>query len=127
MPRRKKSNYRSADAARQDRELKEAWDKILKKYPPKVTVTPLGEKPLAYSVGVPANRKHTLIQGASKAVDPVTVARKRKTLNAEMQERERKAQEIIEDRKLMTAPGWNKGPLILITDPAAYKTMGRKV
>ncbi len=41
--------------------------------------------------------------------------------------REKAAQVIIEDRKLMVAPAYNKGGLQLITDPEHFKTMGRKV
>lgn len=40
--------------------------------------------------------------------------------------RERAAQVIIEARKLMVAPAYNKGGLQLITNPEDFKTMGRK-
>jgi hypothetical protein len=123
MPRRKKPKYTSAAAAKLDRELKTSWERLLKRHPPLVLMNKLPAKPKP-SLIIPI--RDTLV-GASRSIDPIAKHERQVVLSPEMQEREKKAQELIAQRKLMVAPLANKMGYQLITNPDDFKTMGRKV
>lgn len=57
---------------------------------------------------------------------PTKPLEKKAKLTPEMEERERQAQKVIEKRKRQSAPAYNKGPYMLLTDESDPKDIGKR-
>ncbi len=126
---RKPRKYATSEHAKQDRELKASWEKLLKAHPPG-TVKIAKPKQLVpeKSALVLPNTRLELSKAPSKGVvDHIKRAAPKRKMTVEMLEREKAAQEEIERKKKMVAPAYNKGGLQYISNPDDYKSMGRKV
>jgi hypothetical protein len=131
----KKRKFRNAELATKSRENQLGWSRLLEEHEiiPKKKTSPK----FVPMIGKPATQKMLEFQASLGRIpkqtslptkpDLLVNTRCRPQYTGEMAEREKKAQQEIAKKKLQVAPISNKAGYQLITDPADFKTMGRKV
>ena len=122
------ANAVTAGKTAKQRQLAADWEALQAKWSPMKTTASFSQVTVPnYATVLVQRRRGTLHTAKSLSVfTPQAKAPTAPALTPEMQEREKAAQAIAEKRKQQVAPVANKMGYQLITDPADFKTMGRK-
>ena len=126
------ANMATATKAAERRRLQADWEKLQQKWsPPKPMASFTSATIPDYRTLLESRRRgdlHTAPSAPMQTIRPAPAAPARRDLpTPEMEERERKAQAIAEQRKKRVAPAYNKGGYQYISDDTDLTTMGRKV
>ena len=122
------ANAITASKASKQKQLAADWEALQAKWSPMRAMPSFSQTTVpSYATALAQRRRGTLHTAKSLSVfTPQAKAPIAPALTPELQEREKAAQAIAEKRKQQVAPVANKMGYQLITDPADFKTMGRK-
>ena len=123
------ANAITASNASKQKQLAADWEALQAKWSPMRTMPSFSQTTVpSYATALAQRRRGTLHTAKSLSVfTPQAKAPTTPVLTPEMEERERNAQAIAEQRKKRVAPAYNKGGYQYISDDTDLTTMGRKV